>query len=311
MSEHVVLQTTLGRSVRCAGVGLHSGAPARLRLRPGLAGEGVILRRTDVARGHSLIPVTPDAVCDTKLCTVLTNSHGVTVATVEHLFSALAALEIDNVRIDVDGPEIPAMDGSAALFTDLLTDAGVRAAPARRRVLRVKRPVEVRLDARIARFEPADQFEVDVTIDFDRGGIGRQRYVGVVEPRAYATDIAPARTFAFANEVEALRAAGLAQGGSLDNCVVLDGETVMNPGGLRFADEFVRHKALDAIGDLFVAGASVQGRYVAERPGHELNNIALRALMADPDAYELSWARAQHRDRVGADARAAAPVAAV
>ncbi len=297
MSELVALQTTLDRPARCVGVGLHSGAPARLRLRPAPAGSGITLRRLDVEGARGVVPVQPEAVCETRLCTVLANAHGVTVATVEHVFSALAALGVDNVRVEIDGPEIPAVDGSAAPFVTLINQAGVRALPARRRVLRVTRPLEVRLDgARVARFEPSDRFELDVTIDFDRGGIGRQRYVGVVDAQTFQQDVASARTFAFANEVEALRAAGLARGGSLDNCVVLEGETVLNPDGLRFPDEFVRHKALDAIGDLFVAGFGFQGRYIAERPGHELNNHALRALMADPTAHELSWARGHARD---------------
>ncbi len=303
MSELAALQTTLGRSVRCVGVGLHSGAPARLRLRPAPAGAGVTVRRLDIAGPEGVIPVTPEAVRDTRLCTVLANAQGVTVATVEHVFAALAAMGVDNVGVEIDGPEIPAVDGSAAPFVTLIAQAGVQALPARRRVVRVTRPLEVRLDgARVARFEPSDRFDIDVTIDFDRGGIGRQRYVGVVDAATFRRDVAAARTFAFANEVEALRAAGLARGGSLDNCIVLEGETVLNPGGLRFPDEFVRHKALDAIGDLFVAGFGFQGRYIAERPGHELNNEALRALMADPTAHELSWARGQGRDALVEDA---------
>ncbi len=291
MSEHAVMQTTLARSTRCTGVGLHSGEKTRLILRPASAGTGIVVRRTDIAGPKGLIAVSADAVTDTRLCTRISNAHGASVGTVEHVFAALSALGVDNVRLDIDGPEIPALDGSAAPFMALIRRAGLRALPARRRVLKVVRPVEVRLGESWARFEPADRLELDVTIDFDRGGIGRQRVVAAVEPAAFAEDIAAARTFAFAEEVDALRAAGLALGGSFDNCVVLDGDAVTNPGGLRFADEFVRHKALDAVGDLYVAGLPIEGRFIAERPGHTINNALLRKLMADCEAHRIDWAR--------------------
>lgn len=303
------MQTTLARTTRCTGVGLHSGVKARMVLRPAPSGVGVVVRRTDMTGPDGVIRVTPEAVVDTKLCTMVGNDAGARVATVEHVFAALSAAGVDNVYIDIDGPEIPALDGSAAPFGALIRQAGLQRLAARRRVLRVLKPWTLRVGDRVARFEPCDRFEVDVTIDFDRGGIGRQHMAAVVESSVFAAEIADARTFAFADEVAALREAGLALGGSLENCVVLDGDGVMNADGLRYQDEFVRHKTLDVIGDLYAAGAPIQGRYVVDRPGHALNNDALRGLLADEGAYEWGWATPALRPTVGLDAGAELAVA--
>jgi UDP-3-O-[3-hydroxymyristoyl] N-acetylglucosamine deacetylase len=281
----VAQQTTISRTVSVSGPGLHSGAPAEVVLHPAPAGTGVVFRRLDGPGAGEVIALDPSVVVDTRLSTVIGSSGGARIATVEHLLAAIGGLGLDNVRIDVTGPEIPALDGSAAPFVALVRSAGVIELVERRRVLTVLHPVEIVMGDRRARFEPADGFTVDVTIDFDDPAIGRQRVFADVTAHRFARDLAAARTFAFLAEVDALRAAGLARGGSLDNCVVLDGGRVLNPEGLRFADEFVRHKALDVVGDLMLAGIAIRGRYVAERPGHALNNAALRALFADPSAY--------------------------
>lgn len=286
-------QTTLAGAVVFSGMGLHSGERVRLTLRPTPADVGVVFRRIDLPEGESgdenLITLSPDAVVDTRLGTTIGNRHGARVQTVEHLLAAIVGVGLDNVLVDVEGPELPAMDGSAAPFARVLARAEFDLLAAPRRVIRVVKPVEIEVDGKRARFEPAPRCEVDVEIAFDDPAIGRQRAVFAVEPASdrFLQDLAPARTFAFLAEVDALREAGLARGGSLENCVVLDRGSVVNEDGLRFDDEFARHKALDALGDLAVAGRPLLGRYIAERPGHELNNKALRALMNDPTAWRL------------------------
>jgi UDP-3-O-[3-hydroxymyristoyl] N-acetylglucosamine deacetylase len=291
----VSFQTTLSGVMTFSGVGLHSGERVRLTLRPAPADMGVVFRRIDLPAGEdgeaNLIRLTPDAVVDTRLGTTVANRFGARVQTVEHLLAALVGVGLDNAIIEIEGPEAPAMDGSAAPFAKALARAGLDRLAAPRRVIRVVKPVEVAHGGRRVRFEPAGRTEIDVAIDFPDPAIGRQRAVFTLDlDRAgdrFVQEIAPARTFAFLSEVEALRAAGLARGGSYDNCVVLDGGAVLNADGLRYADEFARHKALDALGDIAVAGRLILGRYVAERPGHEINNLALRALMNDPDAWRL------------------------
>ena len=270
----------------------------RVTLRPAPADAGIIFRRVDRpagppapdGEGANEIRLTPDAVCDTRLGTTIANAHGATVQTVEHLLAAVVGLGLDNVWIDIDGPEVPAMDGSAAPFANLIARVGLDLLDAPRRVIRILKTVEVALDDRSARFEPAPRTEIDVVIDFDDSAIGRQHASFTLDAGRFARDVAPARTFAFQHEVDGLREAGLALGGSLGNCIVLDGGEVLNKDGLRFADEFVRHKALDALGDLALAGRPIVGRYVAERPGHALNSKALKALMSDPDAWTLESA---------------------
>jgi UDP-3-O-[3-hydroxymyristoyl] N-acetylglucosamine deacetylase len=280
-----------------------------MTLHPAPADEGVVFRRVDVSdggEGANEIRLTPDAVVDTRLGTTIANAHGARVQTVEHFLAAVAGLGLDNVRVDIDGPELPAMDGSAAPFAKLIARAGFDRLAAPRRVLRVVKTVEITSDdGRRARFEPSPRGEIDVSIAFDDPAIGRQRAVFEVEPDEFARDIAPARTFGFLHEVDALRAAGLARGGSMENCIVLDGGAVLNEDGLRFADEFVRHKALDVLGDLALAGWPILGRYVAERPGHGLNNAALRALLDDPDAWVLEALEAGEARRTRSGVRAA------
>jgi len=279
------MQATLSRSISFTGVGLHGGKPARMAIRPAPPGAGVWFCRVDVSDRDQMIPARFDAVSDTRLCTVLSNGAGVGVSTVEHVMAALAGCGVDNALIDIDGPEIPIMDGSAQTFVDAIQTAGLAFTAAPRRALRILAPVVAeRGDAR-AELHPADAFSMDFAIAFEDQAIGAQRHALTLEGDAFANELADCRTFTRLAEIEQLRAHGLAQGGSLDNAVVVDGARVLNPGGLRRPDEFVRHKMLDAVGDLALAGGPVIGRYVGVKAGHALTNTLLRALFARPDAW--------------------------
>ncbi len=290
-SNVVVRQRTLARSAALSGVGLHSGVPTSIVLHPAPVNSGILLRRADVAENQD-IRARWDAVADTRLCSVLANVHGVSVGTVEHLMAALAGCGVDNVLIEVEGPEIPVMDGSSEPFVALIRDAGVAAQPAARRVIRILKPVTVAMNGAEAALSPADVFSVDMAIDFQSRAIAKQSLsLGVVNG-AFARELAKARTFGFLHEVEAMRAAGLARGGSLENAVVVDGDKIINEEGLRFDDEFVRHKALDAIGDLYLAGAQIVGAYRGVKSGHAVNNALLHALFADDAAWTWDEMRA-------------------
>ncbi|MBI1358731.1 MAG: UDP-3-O-acyl-N-acetylglucosamine deacetylase [Alphaproteobacteria bacterium] len=280
-------QQTIIRSATCAGVGLHSGERVRLTLHPAKAGDGVRFVRSDVTDRDPVIPAHALNVSTTQLGTNLTNRAGVTVATVEHFLAACAGMGIDNITAELEGPEAPIMDGSAAPFVELIAEAGLEAQDTPRRKLRVLKPVEVRDGDKFARLSPAAGFSMRVAIDFASQAIGRQTLSFDMQPGAFGRDIAFARTFGFAQDVEKLRSLGLARGGSLDNAIVVDGDTILNPGGLQVEDEFVRHKVLDVIGDLYLAGAPIEGAYEGEQPGHALNNRLLRALFSDETAF--SW----------------------
>ncbi|HVY34695.1 MAG TPA: UDP-3-O-acyl-N-acetylglucosamine deacetylase [Caulobacteraceae bacterium] len=279
-------QHTLASSAICAGVGLHSGQHVRLCIRPAHAGSGIVFVRTDV-QGDNRIKVAAEAVVQARLCTVIANSAGVTVATIEHLMAALAALSIDNAVIELDGPELPIMDGSALPFVQLLDRAGRRQQDAERSYIEVLDTIEVIDGDKLARLSPAERFEVAFEIEFPTALIGRQRVDLAVDEHSFRAELADCRTFGFAAEVEALRAAGLARGGSLENAVVIDGERLLNPEGLRRPDEFVRHKALDAVGDLYTLGAPLIGRFEGVKAGHALNNLVARALLEQPQAWRL------------------------
>jgi UDP-3-O-[3-hydroxymyristoyl] N-acetylglucosamine deacetylase len=278
-------QHTLQGPAVFAGVGVHTGAHARVRVRPAPADTGIVFVRTDLPELPNLIRVSADAVCKTQLGTVVDNAAGVSVATIEHLMAALVMLGIDNARIEIDGPEMPIMDGSALPFVEELDRAGRRAQDAPRRYLEILEPVEVRDGDKWARLSPADGFEVAFEIAFDSEVIGRQRIDLAMTERAFRAELADCRTFGFLGDVEALRAIGLARGGSLESVVVVDGGRILNPEGLRRPDEFVRHKALDAIGDLYVLGGPILGRFEGVLAGHALNNALARALAARPDAW--------------------------
>lgn len=280
-------QTTIGHSVSCSGVGLHSGLPATLVLNPAPAGHGIVFRRSDVGGADAVVPARYDLVGSAFYGSTLKNDAGVEVRTVEHLMAALSAVGIDNALIDIDGPEVPIMDGSSEPFMELIESAGTQIQAAVRHYIRVLRPVEVIEGDKIARLLPHDGYQIDCDIVFDAEAIGRQRFVFDVSAGAFRRDVARARTFTQAKDIEALRAHGLAQGGSLDNAVVVDGGAVLNPEGVRFADECVRHKALDVLGDLALAGKPLLARFEGVKMGHAMNNKVLRALFADPANYDL------------------------
>ncbi len=266
-------------------MGVHTGETVRLTVRPAPADAGIAFVRTDLPERVGRVAVSPTAVVQTRLGTVIGNVEGVTVATIEHLMSAFVMAGVDNALVELDGPETPIMDGSAAPFLALIDRVGLRRQAAARRYIEVVEPVEVRDGDKRAALVPAAAFGVDVEIAFSSAAIGRQRIVFDLDEATYRREIARARTFGFIEEVEDLRRAGLARGGSLANAVVIDGDRVLNPEGLRFADEPVRHKALDAVGDLYVLGAPVIGRLEGRYLGHGLNNALVRALVARPAAW--------------------------
>ena len=281
-------QATVERAAQCHGIGLHSGVDVALSLLPAPPGHGIRVRRDDVAAGTGEIPVDLDHVVNNRLSTVVGNRHGVTVATVEHLMAALSGIGIDNVLVALDGPEIPAMDGSAAPFVALIERAGVRDQGAPRRAIRLCKPVRVENGAASIAMTPSDAFSIEFQIEFDSPAIARQARSVEFANGAFVDDIAPARTFGFVDDVDRLRRAGFARGASLENAIAIDRERVVNRDGLRFDDEFVRHKILDCVGDLYLAGAPILARVVAVRSGHAANHDLLRAMFADGDSWAWS-----------------------
>ena len=280
-------QRTLKSTIRSTGVGLHTGARVELTLRPAPVDAGIVFHRTDLATPVAL-PAEAHRVGDTRLSSTL-KVGGTAISTVEHIMSALAGLGIDNLHVDVAGPEIPIMDGSAGPFVFLLNSAGIVEQDAPKRYLRVVQAVEVRDGDKWARFDPFNGFKLDFTIDFPHPVFGAENRNVVIDfaEHSYLKEVARARTFGFMQDVEAMRAAGLGLGGSLQNAIVLDEVRVLNSEGLRYDNEFVRHKVLDAIGDLYLLGHPLIGQYVAHKSGHALNNALARALLARPDASRL------------------------
>jgi UDP-3-O-[3-hydroxymyristoyl] N-acetylglucosamine deacetylase len=280
-------QHTLKNSIYCSGTGLHSGARVAMSLHPAKPDTGIVFRRTDIGGADAEIPARFDRVSDTRLCTTLSNDAGVSVSTVEHLMAALAGCGLDNVIVEVNGPELPIMDGSSEPFVFLIDCAGVVAQGARRRAIRILKPVAIEDGTSSARVEPWDGSTINIELDFDTEVIGRQSKFVDMFSDSFRQDLSRARTFGFLHEVEALQAAGLARGGSMENAVVISGDTVLNEGGLRFDDECARHKALDCVGDLYLAGAPIIGHFHGVRPGHGINNSLLRSLLADESAWEF------------------------
>jgi len=281
----VVHQRTLKRPVSCSGPGLHTGETVSLTLLPGEPNSGIVFKRIDIEEGDSLIPASWDRVVDTRLCTVLGNTDGVTIGTVEHLMAALAGCGIDNALVEIDGPEVPIMDGSSALFVFLVECAGVVEQKEARRIIRILKSISVEDGEAKASLKPAERLSFDVEIEFNGTLVSHQSLnVGLVNG-TFCKELAQARTFGFLHEVEAMQAAGLAKGGSLENAIVVSGDKVLNEGGLRYDDEFVRHKMLDAVGDLYLAGVSIMGAFEGVRCGHKLNNALLRELFADDEAW--------------------------
>ena len=256
-----------------------------MTLLPSGPDTGIVFKRTDISGGGSIIPATWDNVVDTMLCTTLGNADGVRIGTVEHLLSALAGAGVDNLVVEVNGPEVPVMDGSAAPFLFLFECAGIVEQDAPRRFIRILKPVSIDEGKTSATLEPGDGFTLDFEINFDSAAVSRQTISVDLADDFFKKEISRARTFGFLHEVEQLREAGLAKGGSLDNAVVVSGDKVINEDGLRYDDEFVRHKVLDAVGDLFLAGGNVIGHFAGVCSGHATNNKLLRALFADQDAW--------------------------
>lgn len=281
------MQTTLKSAVTFSGVALHSGRKVRMVVRPAGPHHGIWFRRTDIQLGDTLIPARWDAVSDTTLCTRLSNAAGATVSTVEHLMAALAGCGIHNARIDVDGPELPILDGSSAPFVRGFLARGLQSQAVPVRALEILRDVEVRVGDASARLEPSRRPEMEFRIEFDDAAIGVQEKTLVLSNGSFVRHLCDSRTFCRNSDVEAMRARGLALGGTTENAVVVDGSEVLSPGGLRHADEPVRHKMLDALGDLALAGAPILGRYVGVRAGHGVTNRLLHAVFADPTAYRL------------------------
>lgn len=282
-----MMQNTLKSQIECRGVGLHSGCVITMTLCPADVDAGIVFVRTDLPSGSNEIPVLFDRVVDTRLCTVIGNESGASVGTIEHVMSALRACNIDNVRIEINGGEAPIMDGSAMPFVEMIQSAGVVAQAAMRKSIKVLKDVRYEEGGKWVSLRPSDIAVFEGEIDFAQPVIGRQKFSVSLLNGNFVHDIASARTFGFQHEVEAMRAAGLARGGSLDNAIVLTDTSVLNKDGLRFSDEFIRHKLLDAIGDLYLAGAPIIGAYDSYKGGHYMNNMLLKTLFADQGNYEI------------------------
>jgi len=280
-------QRTIKAAIKTTGVGLHTGARVELVIRPAPADTGIVFNRSDLPQPVAL-PAQAANVGDTRMSSTL-KFGGTSISTVEHLMSALAGVGIDNVFVDVAGPEIPIMDGSAGPFVFLLQSAGIEEQAASKRYIRVLTAVDVRDGDKWARFEPFAGFKLDFTIDFPHPVFGSENRQVVVDfaENSYAKEVARARTFGFMQDVDAMRAAGLGLGGSLQNAIVLDEFKVLNSEGLRYDNEFVRHKVLDAIGDIYLLGHALIGQYTAYKSGHGLNNLLARTLLARPEAFEI------------------------
>ena len=281
------MQTTVTSQIEFSGVGLHSGVQARLRILPALPGRGIVFRRTDVAAEIAEIPAYWDLVRQSPLCTRLVNGHGVSVSTVEHVMAALVGCGIHNATVEIDGPEVPILDGSSAAFVRGILSKGIRTLGAPLKALRVKDTVEVMRGRAWARLVPHDTLLIEFQIEFEDAAIGEQRKLLNMSNGSFVRELSNSRTFCRKADVDEMRANGLALGGTLENAVVVDGARVLSPGGLRYQDEAVRHKMLDALGDLGLAGAPILGHYQGFRAGHALTNDLLRALFAQPEAFEM------------------------
>jgi UDP-3-O-[3-hydroxymyristoyl] N-acetylglucosamine deacetylase len=279
------LQRTLNKEINCSSIGLHTGRKVKMKIKPAEVDAGIIFRRRD-------LPDTPEihanfnSVCDTTLATSI-GTNGTRVATVEHILSAFCGMGVDNAIVELDSFEVPIMDGSALPFVNLLKEVGTHAQDKPKRMLVIKKPVLVNEGDASASFLPADEFKITYDIDFNHNVIGKQSYSMNFSDETYEQDICSARTFGFLKEVEYLQARGLGLGGSLENAIVLDDEKIINKEGLRSPDEFVKHKILDSIGDLFLLGMPIIGHFVAYKSGHRLNNVLLKELMNNADCWEI------------------------
>ena len=279
------MQATLKTHVTFDGVGLHSGRAVRMVVRPALAGTGIVFCRTDILGRNPIIPALWHHVMVSPLNTRIENNDDVVVSTIEHVMAALAGCGITNARIDIDRGEVPIMDGSAAAFVRAFVDAGLVAQDSPLRAIEILTPIEVRRGDSVARLDPATSLQIDFAIDFDDAAIGRQSKTLNMANGTFVRELCDSRTFCRKSDVDAMHANGLALGGTYENAVVVDGADVLSPGGLRHKDEAVRHKMLDALGDLYTAGAPIMGRYTGVRAGHAMTNQLLRALFDTPDAW--------------------------
>ena len=284
----MIKQRTIQKSVQTSGVGLHNGEKVTMTLKPAEADQGIVFRRVDQKKSNE-IKVSPDAVKDTKMCSAIGQDTS-RVATVEHLMSALSATGVDNIIIELNGPEVPIMDGSSIPFIYLLQTAKLKELDAAKKFVLINDVIEVKDKDKWARFEPYDGFKIDFTIDFPHPVFDTSTNKVALDfyDESYITEISRARTFGFMQEVEYLRSNGLARGGSLDNAIVLDEYKIINTEGLRYNDEFVRHKILDAVGDLYMLGYSIIGNFKAYKSGHELNNKLLLALLSNKKCWSLT-----------------------
>ncbi|HAU30009.1 MAG TPA: UDP-3-O-[3-hydroxymyristoyl] N-acetylglucosamine deacetylase [Rhodospirillaceae bacterium] len=280
-------QHTLKSWITCSGIALHSGARVSMTLHPAEPNTGVVFVRTDISGRDNVIPARYDHVVDTRLCTVIGNGDGVTVATIEHLMAALSTSEIDNARIEIDGPEVPIMDGSAEPFLFLIECTGTVPQKATRKAIKILKSVTVGNAEKTASLSPSVESGFSFEIEFPNPAIGRQSQSVRRDTGALRAEISRARTFGFLSDIEKLRKMGLARGGTMDNAIVLSDEGVMNEDGLRFPDEFVRHKILDSVGDIYLAGYPIIGHYHGWKSGHALNNELVRTLFSRPDAWHL------------------------
>lgn len=298
-------QRTLANEIACEGIGLHTGQKVRLAFKPAPENYGITFRRVDLPESRE-IPARAPFVVDTALATTL-GRDGVRVSTVEHCCAALHAMGIDNLRVEVDAPEIPVFDGSALPFVRLVQDAGIALQRAMKEFIVIRRPVRVGDGFKSAELAPANSFSVRCRIDFRHPLISNQEIDIECSAANFCREIACARTFGFLKDIEALKSAGLARGGSVDNAIVVDGFSILNPDGLRFADEFVRHKALDAIGDLFLLGHPLLGHLRTDKSGHALNHQLAMRVLADPTSYEVIRATPGEMARIEATLPAFAP----
>ncbi|MCF6315680.1 MAG: UDP-3-O-acyl-N-acetylglucosamine deacetylase [Marinosulfonomonas sp.] len=282
------MQTTIKNSVGFSGIGLHTGKSVRMTVHPASAQYGIWFRRSDLT-GDTLIPARWDAVSDSRLCTKISNASGASVSTIEHIMAALSGCGVQNALIEIDGPEVPVLDGSSAQFVKAIVATGLQQLDAPVRAIEVLMPIEVTNGQATARLEPAESLHIVFHIDFaDQSEvIGRQDKTLNMANGAFVRELSDSRTFCLEKDVEMMRDAGLALGGTMENAVVVDGDSVLSPGGLRHDDEAVRHKMLDALGDLALAGAPLLARYTGHRAGHALTNSLLRKLFATPGAYRM------------------------
>ena len=283
-----VMQQTLNKKMTLAGIGLHSGKEITMHMIPAQEDHGIVFVRTDLPKGENVVPALWDSVVDTQLCTVIGNKFGATIGTIEHLMSALRGCGVDNLLIEINGSEVPAMDGSAMPFVKVIEESGVKEQSKPRRMIRVLKEVSVQDGDKRVTLKPDESCTFVGEINFEHGKIGNQRFGTQLVNGNFKHDIAEARTFGFFHEAEWLRSQGLGLGGSLDNAIILDTEGVMNPGGLRFSNEFIRHKLLDAIGDLYLAGGQILGLYDSEKAGHAINNAILHELFSDESNWEYT-----------------------